>query len=449
MRASALRGQTLARRRGVRQRATRVQSQFFDPSRWYIWASAFFVLQGTEALGVIDRLVYGGWAGKPGDKITQSLNLIFIATSLSLFCRGLHRAKSVRTGASVAIGFIGFLFFSSFWSIDSQMTIREAVLYLFVVIGAIGIATNLEGDEYMEVLALISCITAAISLFLLVADPTVALTEDGDFRGIFSQKNVIGEAMTMGALASLHLLRVGKRSKVHSAGNLVVVSTAAIMSRSATSCLTILAFGGTDAIICLIGKRGAYRVLAIVGIVFLVPIMVAAALFPDSILEIIGKDPTLTGRTELWDYVIADIYQRPLIGWGYMAFWSTNNPAAIEISDTVHWFVPQAHNGLLEILLNVGVVGALFFVFLWAGGVALSFACMRTAKKALATSCLMSCIGIVLIGMSETVMIVPFQATTSVFFILGLCCERALRTAREGRRRTARWGLSRSALART
>ncbi len=41
--------------------------------RWYYFAASFFVLQGMAAFEIIDRLVYGEWLGKPGDKFTQSL----------------------------------------------------------------------------------------------------------------------------------------------------------------------------------------------------------------------------------------------------------------------------------------------------------------------------------------------------------------------------------------
>jgi len=36
----------------------------------------FFLLQANEALGIVDRLVYGDWQVKSGDKITQGWNLL-------------------------------------------------------------------------------------------------------------------------------------------------------------------------------------------------------------------------------------------------------------------------------------------------------------------------------------------------------------------------------------
>ena len=109
----------------------------------------------------------------------------------------------------------------------------------------------------------------------------------------------------------------------------------------------------------------------------------------------------MTGRTDIWGYVIPDIYQRPLLGWGYQAFWSTDNPAAWAISNALHWWVPQAHNGMLEILLSVGLIGAVWFIYLWGRTVRLSLECMETSESAMAITCLSMCAGAVLVGVSE------------------------------------------------
>src|SRR5262249_56477853 len=48
-------------------------------------ASIFFLLWSMSALGIIDRSIYGEWPGKPGNKVTQTLNLLGIFTSVFLF----------------------------------------------------------------------------------------------------------------------------------------------------------------------------------------------------------------------------------------------------------------------------------------------------------------------------------------------------------------------------
>jgi O-antigen ligase len=408
--------------------------------RWHYLASAFFVLQGVQAFSIVDRLLYGEWQGKPGDKFTQAVAVLMMVTSLALFGRGFRRIKSVRTGVFLAIGLAGFLLCSAVWSIDPQTTARGAMLYLFSVAGMIGIATNLKSDEYMDLLALICFLAGVSSLVLYAVSPANAFGESGDFRGIFSQKNVLGEAMAMGALASLHGIRTGKR--LRGAIFLGLNTIVALRSESATSCMTIFVFCGTDRIIALIQKGGAARIIAVGMIILTLPFLIFVAISPESMLEMLGKDPTLTGRTDIWGYVIPYFYQSPWLGWGYVAFWTQNNPAAVEIADSLHWFTPQAHNGLLEMLLHVGIAGTAFFILLWMRTVWLSLRCMRTSERTLGISSLLSCVGILLVGVSETVLLVPSEASTGVFFITGLMCERALRSAQRPRYSAMRWDVS-------
>jgi exopolysaccharide production protein ExoQ len=398
--------------------------------RWYYWASIFFILQATEAFNIADRLVYGEWQEGSGDTLTRSLNLLFIFTSIALFCRGFRGRRSIQRGSILAIGLTGFLLFSVLWSVDPQRTTPPAVMYLFVVVGAIGIAGFLDGDEFMDLIALVCFLTGVASLILVHVSPLYAFGQMGDFHGIFSQKNVLGQAMAVGALASMHGLRAGKRKRLRSAACLTLVSIVALKSESATSCLTIFVFCCAAAAIALIQAGGTRRILGLCAGGLLLPMAVYVAAFPELLLETVGKDPTLTGRTDIWINVLPKIYQEPWLGWGYGAFWSPNNRAEQEIAEALHVQLPQAHNGLLEMLLNVGVIGTGFFIFLWVRNVRLALQCMRTPEKAMAMSCLLSCAGVILVGISEMVLIAPFAASTSIFFITGLMCERAVRTAR-------------------
>ena len=106
----------------------------------------------------------------------------------------------------------------------------------------------------------------------------------------------------------------------------------------------------------------------------------------------------------------------------------------MEISNSLQWFVPQSHNGLLEIMLFLGVVGAAYFAFLLLRTIVISLRCMRTQEQPLAVSALLFSIGIITIGISEAVLVNGFQALTGAFMITMLLCERALSTDRLLRR---------------
>jgi exopolysaccharide production protein ExoQ len=394
--------------------------------RWPYLAAAFLIANSLAALNIFDRTIYGEWDGKPGDKVTQSLNLLMIAFGLALFGRGLRQLLSMRTGAALMLGLGIFLLSSVVWSADPQGTIRQGIIYLSVVTGAIGIASTLDVDEYMKLVAIVCGLAALSSLFLAVVSPDQVFTTVGDYRGIFSQKNTLGQAMVVGALASLHGLRVSRQQKWRNRLIFGLVMIACFLSKSATSLSTIVVLGSVHTVTAMIRKRDITRLLGIAVGFMAVVILVVLSIFPDWLLGAMGKDPTLTGRTEVWSYVISDIYQRPLLGWGYNAFWSFANPAALEISNAVHWTVPQAHNGLLEILLNVGVVGAVFFFFLLARNIGLGLRCLCAPDTTLAISSLLCCAIIILVGISEMVLINGLEASTPLFFVTGLYTEKAL-----------------------
>lgn len=155
---------------------------------------------------------------------------------------------------------------------------------------------------------------------------------------------------------------------------------------------------------------------------------------PDTLLELIGKDPSLTGRTGIWAYVDKAIWMKPWLGWGYYVFWEPTNPYSANISKAIHWAVPNAHNGLLECLLDVGAVGTALFAFILIRTILLAVRCLRTPERALAISTISCCAGILLVGVSETVLLTSTQSSTPLMFIAGLMCERALYVARGLRR---------------
>jgi O-antigen ligase len=81
----------------------------------------------------------------------------------------------------------------------------------------------------------------------------------------------------------------------------------------------------------------------------------------DSVHSLIVKfshDPTFTGRNEIWRFALDHIAERPIIGFGYQAFWGTS-----ELLNS--WTFLQswglrasdAHNGFLNVAVMTGLVG--------------------------------------------------------------------------------------------
>jgi exopolysaccharide production protein ExoQ len=406
-------------------------------SIWYYLLSGFFLLDTMQAFGFIDRLVYGPFS--PGsDLVTQSLNLLMIGASFMLFSRGCYRGgfRGLVPGSVLALSAIGFLWLSSLWSLEPATSSRVAFIYLYVILGAIGVACTMRADEFMNLLSWSCFMAAIVSLFMAIAFPAIGFAGsiDGlDFRGIFTHKNVLGQVMATGALATLHSIRVARRGYLGKLCVLFVLVGMAYASKSTGAFMVSLVFCGISGIDSLWRRGGAARMTGAVLAAFLGLVVIGAVIAPDTLLVLIGKDPTLTGRTVIWAYVIQDIWIKPWLGWGYYGFWTMSNPAAVEVSDAMGFVVPHAHNGLLEGLLSVGVLGTALFVFILIRNIVMAIRCLRTPERALGVSTISCCVGILQIGVSETVLLAPTEALTPLMFIAGLMCERALYAA-EGRR---------------
>jgi exopolysaccharide production protein ExoQ len=74
----------------------------------------------------------------------------------------------------------------------------------------------------------------------------------------------------------------------------------------------------------------------------------------------VGKDPTLTDRTHIWAFLLA-MHTNPLVGTGYQTFW---------IGPRLEYFwknsglghLNEAHNGYLEVYLELGLVGVALLI---------------------------------------------------------------------------------------
>jgi O-antigen ligase len=84
-----------------------------------------------------------------------------------------------------------------------------------------------------------------------------------------------------------------------------------------------------------------------------------------AIAQLMVRDPTLTGRTEIWAALL-NVETNPLIGVGFASFW---------LGDRVPWLweetglpgLMNAHNGFLETYLELGLIGlSLLCIFLIA-----------------------------------------------------------------------------------
>jgi len=113
----------------------------------------------------------------------------------------------------------------------------------------------------------------------------------------------------------------------------------------------------------------------VIGILLLATILPAVILMGGKSADVagsalmMGRDDTqnnasLSNRAPLWDELMDYVSDRPLLGYGYNAFWTSGRIS--KISDHQHWGVPNAHNTYLDQELSVGIPGVILYTaVLW------------------------------------------------------------------------------------
>jgi O-antigen ligase len=131
------------------------------------------------------------------------------------------------------------------------------------------------------------------------------------------------------------------------------------LSNSATSMLCLVLGGGILAATKVSFLRNTISRVGIWGLGVTVLLILSDAFFGlrEFVVTSLGRNMTLTGRTEIWrELLLLDI--NPLIGTGFYSFWSD----PYYLSQLPQWMPFSAHNGYLEIYMDGGCIGVFFLI---------------------------------------------------------------------------------------
>ena len=332
------------------------------------------------AAAVVMVIIYTqGWLmalqGDKGEVTDSSLvrAMFFPAYGCSVLLLALSPGEVLRTllRQPLLILILWVVGASVLWSISPDQTLRRAVALVFTTLGGVILAARWRWAGLAEIMATALGILAVISLIVCVAVPSFGRMHElfpGAWRGLWVEKNALGNMMTIGFMAcAAAAVLEPRRAKLWwpTAGLCFLLVLASTSKTSLVSCLLgccgfalvwIMRRGPAGKVI---GTYGAVVGLLIVGFVVLVASNV--------VLAALGKDATLTGRTQIWSAVMRRIQDRPWLGYGYGAVWDDTSPWA-----PLAWIIKQAgfrpghaHNSWLEQWLGLGIVGltawALYF----------------------------------------------------------------------------------------
>ena len=270
--------------------------------------------------------------------------------------------------------FILLCLVSAVWSDYHIISFKRSFQLLSVYIVVITALLFTEPSKLLKVLKIIISLYLLVNIFSALFINEAIDPQFGTWRGITDQKNLLARFGLYCFLISIFFY--GEQSKrVTKITNYAVslLSVIIIIMAGSTTVLVMLFL-----IICMslvFWFEGFFkslqtgRTFMIISLLFLISVT-ATLYFLDpgaqsKLFGVMGKRSDLTGRTEFWEYLQMEVKKRITLGYGYGTYWIMGSAVIANFAAfTGGFMVNQAHNGYLEIALELGLVGLALFVII-------------------------------------------------------------------------------------
>jgi O-antigen ligase len=255
---------------------------------------------------------------------------------------------------------LGLALASTVWSVKPGFALIRSILQVLLVtsIAVTPVLAPPRSADMMRTLFL--CFAVGVTLNLFIGGRTIAGGIDIGYSGFMSGKNDLGQFAGIAVIMSLY--EVTQRGSRRFLGLVFAVLATVLLVQSESKTSTALAYLSPLLAWSMMLIKRTTRVSAVAVLAFL---MFLCIYFKSQLAWYVFHDVTFTGRTLIWDFVGSEIDKRPLLGWGFLSFWlvGPDSPAMIDGPGWVK-VMPHAHNGYLDIAVQLGYVGLACLIML-------------------------------------------------------------------------------------
>jgi exopolysaccharide production protein ExoQ len=298
------------------------------------------------------------------------------------------------------------------WSADHHGSVSAVTTLAASVITGVGTCLILDLEQVAHIVMIVVKVLLVATLLSIVLFPTWATAPPEldpviGWHGPFTHKNGLGSFLV---IAVVTMLVIPTRRRILWAS---VIAVLLVGSQSSTAlAISLIAVGAVVVRSVLLSQSRATRRALVTFIAAVGAIgVLALSRRPDLLLTALGRGSTLSGRTEIWTAVERRIAERPWAGWGWGGVWRSDSEPTLSMWREARFHAFHAHNGYLDVLLQVGCVGLVLFL-----GVLLRTAQQLGARASDPTSmwALLVLFSLSMTAISESA---PFTATPGLLFL--------------------------------
>jgi O-antigen ligase len=300
-------------------------------------------------------------------------SLLFLA--LAGWSLAHHPARLLVLVRPILIASLLWIVLSVLNSWEPALAARRFTLTL-IAIAIAGMAMLLPKNvrHFGDVMAAVVLVVLALCYLGVLFAPSLSIHQStdlvepelaGDWRGLFVHKNDASATMALFVFIGLFVGRV--RSAALGGVIAILASVFLIFTHSKTSIAMLPVVLIVSAIMPRVRSRVLGIAVALSGIALFNLISLGSLYFEPlrNFLDLVLADATFTGRTDVWQFVLDHIKERPILGYGFWTFWGSPE-VVYGMGGYAVWAntAGHAHNGFLDIALTIGIPGAILVV-LW------------------------------------------------------------------------------------
>jgi O-antigen ligase len=326
---------------------------------------------------------------------------------------------------------------SCVWSQFPDASIKWSLCLAMNTLFAFYIYQRFDPGRQTKLMLLLGWICLVTSYIAVLFFPQFGLnlsSAKGAWEGIYIQKNLCS-IMTVFLLSAAFYDRTTTFLSKGLRATYVCMSILFVLMTQSKTGLVLL----SGLLVYVIVTRFAMSLRArdkavtiIIGMTCFVIISVVGFLYSAEISFFLGKDPTLTGRTGIWQSAVMSIMKRPVAGYGYMAFWRGLQGESANASLANGWAVSSTHNGFLAIWLTLGALGLGLVLYSLLKSLKNSLLCMRAGNSPHLNWYACIVFLTIIVSLDEEQMMVPNDLTWILYILASVGLAEGARRIRLG-----------------
>jgi exopolysaccharide production protein ExoQ len=356
-------------RRDFRERPN-VTGALWLPTLWvFIMASR----PPTQWLNIAGMSLQGARSWEEGNQVDAFVFLMLTLAGIVVLCqRRVNLAEVISENAWLTV-FVVYCFVAIFWSEFPFVGLKRWIKVLgHPVMVLVIFSEPAPREAFLRLIKRIAYVVLPVSILWIKYYPELgrAASEWGDMvnSGISLGKNALGGVcMILGFVFVWYLAQVLRAQKSAARRYELYLTIALLLmtayllwkAHSATSWIGLLL---SLLALVLLGLRSVNKRVIGAYVVAAVVLLIIAQLTFDiygKVVDVSGHASTIEGRGRLWE-ILLETDTNPVFGTGFESFWLGDRLQ--KIWEEVKWHPGQAHNGYLEMYLNLGAVGLSIFL---------------------------------------------------------------------------------------